>query len=99
MSDNAIHINCNPYNEDIDNAEAILPAPPKTPEYRQSDEDMAEPNLESDEESPPASQLEQRHQAELAATATQRNERKILQGKARQKLPTYGKPQKGKERK
>ena len=62
-----------PYNENTDNAEAILPAPPRTREYRLSDEDMAEPNLELDEESNPASQLEPRHK--LAATATQRNER------------------------
>ena len=73
MSDNAIHTSCNPYNGDSDNAEAILPAPPRTSDYSLSDDDVAEPNLESDEESPPASQLEKRHKTELAATATQRN--------------------------
>lgn len=76
MPDNAIHTSCNPYNGDSDNAEAILPAPPRTPDYSLSDDDMAKPNLESDEESPPASQLEKRHKTELTAAATQRTKRR-----------------------
>ena len=71
-----IHTSCNPYNGDSDNAEAILPAPPRTPDYSLSDDDLAKPNLESDEESPPASQLEKRHKTELTAEATQWTKRR-----------------------
>ena len=37
---------------------------------------LTKPNLESDEESPPASQLEKRHKTELTTAATQRTKRR-----------------------
>ena len=63
--------------------------PPKTPDYRPNlDEEMeltyTDPNLESDpEDSPPASQLEPRHKAELAKQRS--NEGLRLQKESRQK--------------
>ena len=98
MSDNATHTICNPYNENIDNGEEIRPGPPRTPVYRLSDGDMAEPKP----------RIRRGKLSSFTARATTQSmlqqklketKGEILEGKARQKLITYGKPPKEKERK
>ena len=60
------------YNDDDDH----MPSPPRTPNPYRPLDDTADPSLESDSESPPASQPEPRHQtARNAKDTSKENQR------------------------